>query len=83
MMSRIVAEAETHQVQPLLPQHGHVRHLSIAETICESMAHAARDHKICAIAVFTETAATLRMLSKYRPTQIFMAFRRYRRFATV
>lgn len=74
MMSRIVAEAETHQVQPLLPQHGHVQHLSIAETICESMAHAATDLKICAIAVFTETAATPRMLSKYRPTADIYGF---------
>lgn len=74
MMSRIVAEAETHQVQPLLPQHGHVQHLSIAETICESMAHAATDLKICAIAVFTETAATPRMLSKYRPAADIYGF---------
>ena len=45
---------------------GHVR-LSMAETICESMAHAAEDLDISAIAVFTETGTTARQLSKYRP----------------
>ncbi len=41
--------------------------LSVAETICESMAHAAEDLDISAIAVFTETGTTARQLSKYRP----------------
>jgi hypothetical protein len=39
----------------------------VAETICESMAHAAEDLDISAIAVFTETGTTARQLSKYRP----------------
>jgi len=46
----------------------------VAETICESMAHAAQDLKIRAIAVFTETATTARMLSKYRPAADIYAF---------
>ncbi|HEY1994913.1 MAG TPA: pyruvate kinase alpha/beta domain-containing protein, partial [Edaphobacter sp.] len=41
--------------------------LSISETICESMAHAAEDLDIGAIAVFTETGTTARQLSKWRP----------------
>src|ERR1035437_5439756 len=57
MMVRIVAEAEAHPFHPLLPGHRQARHLSVAETICESMAHAAKDLDIRAIAVFTETAA--------------------------
>ena len=71
MMAKIVLETET-QVRessidaPTLASHGHA-HLSIAETICESMAHAAEDLDISAIAVFTETGATARQLSKYRP----------------
>ena len=44
----------------------HVR-LSISETICESMAHAAEDLDISAIAVFTESGTTARQLSKWRP----------------
>ncbi len=70
MMAKIVLETEG---QEILPTHrlseigpGHLR-LSIAETICESMAHAAEDLEISAIAVFTETGATARQLSKYRP----------------
>jgi len=69
MMAKIVLETESQE--PLLraadrTQSGHVR-LSVAETICESMAHAAEDLDISAIAVFTETGTTARQLSKYRP----------------
>ena len=69
MMAKIVLETESQE--PLLRatdrgQSGHVR-LSVAETICESMAHAAEDLDISAIAVFTETGTTARQLSKYRP----------------
>ncbi len=71
MMAKIVVETETQMREssidtPVLAQHGHA-HLSIAETICESMAHAAEDLDISAIAVFTESGATARQLSKYRP----------------
>ncbi|HEX4019792.1 MAG TPA: pyruvate kinase [Acidobacteriaceae bacterium] len=68
MMAKIVIETEQ-QVR-----HDGLRHpfviggqLSIAETICESMAHAAEDLNVSAIAVFTETGTTARLLSKYRP----------------
>jgi len=65
MMARIVREAEATNLHPLTPEHQ--QGLSIAETICESMAHAARDLNIRAIAIFTESANTARILSKYRP----------------
>jgi pyruvate kinase len=74
MMARIVSETEANTQHPLTPGHREARHLSVAETICESMAHAARDLKIRAIAVFTETATTARMLSKYRPAADIYAF---------
>ena len=74
MMARIVAETEAHAQHPLKPGHREAAHLSVAETICESMAHAAQDLKIRAIAVFTETATTARMLSKYRPAADIYAF---------
>src|SRR5271165_4422882 len=73
MMARIVAEAESHSAQ-LTPGHREAARLSVAETICESMAHAAQDLKVKAIAVFTETATTARMLSKYRPAADIFAF---------
>ncbi len=41
--------------------------LSVAETICECMAHSAGDLDVAAIAIFTETGTTARLLSKYRP----------------
>ncbi len=74
MMARIVMEAERHPFQRLVPGHRQATHLSIAETICESMAHAAEDLDVRAIAVFTETATTARMLSKYRPAANIYAF---------
>jgi len=69
MMAKIVTETE-HQMRtdPLsnLPRIKPT-HLSVAETICECMAHAADDLDVGAIAIFTETGATARLLSKYRP----------------
>ncbi len=68
MMAKIVIETESQQQEGVGPtnQPRHVR-LSIAETICESMAHAAEDLDLAAIAVFTETGTTARQLSKYHP----------------
>ncbi|WP_158748015.1 pyruvate kinase [Acidobacterium sp. S8] len=68
MMAKIVIETESQQQEASI-HNGQPRHirLSIAETICESMAHAAEDLDLAAIAVFTETGATARQLSKYHP----------------
>jgi len=74
MMARIVMEAESHPFPLTVPQHREGESLSIAETICEAMAHAARDLAVRAIAVFTESANTARMLSKYRPASAIYAF---------
>jgi pyruvate kinase len=69
MMARIVVESESQIRETTSPHDARpsVR-LSVAETICESMAHAALDLDVKAIAVFTETGTTARQLSKYRPT---------------
>jgi pyruvate kinase len=68
MMARIVCETEEQlQLAPLATPHSSRVRLSIAETICESMAHATEDLNITAVAVFTETGTTARQLSKYRP----------------
>jgi len=75
MMSRIVIEAESNMGEFTLPRRRRDRHgLSIAETICESIAHAAEDLPMGAIAVFTETGNTARMISKYRPQTAIYAF---------
>jgi len=67
MMAKIVCEAEAQMVGRTNRRRDHSVRLSIAETICESVAHAAQDLDMRAIAVFTETGTTARFISKYRP----------------
>ena len=78
MMARIILEAEASIAH--LPPPGRRRredhHYSVAETICESIAHAAEDLPMRAIAVFTESGNTARMLSKHRPKVRIYAFSR-------
>jgi len=75
MMSRIVIEAESNMGEFTLPRRRRDPHgLSVAETICESIAHAAEDLPMGAIAIFTETGNTARMISKYRPQAAIYAF---------
>lgn len=73
MMARIVVEAENN-MRDLPRRRRESRSLSIPETICESIAHAAEDLPMGAIAVFTETGNTARMISKYRPKAEIYAF---------
>ena len=67
MMAKIVVETEEQMRELPLHPHNKVRGHSttVAESICESMAHAAVDLDIRAVAVFTETGATARLLSKF------------------
>jgi pyruvate kinase len=69
MMAKIVSETESNlrETTSYETHHGNRVRLSIAETICESAAHAAEDLDVSAIACFTETGTTARQLSKYRP----------------
>jgi pyruvate kinase len=68
IMTRIIVEAESNMPEFTHPRRrGDHRRLSVAETICEAMAHAAEDLNMSAIAVFTESGNTARLLSKYRP----------------
>jgi len=74
MMAKIVVEAETNMAEFTAPRRRGRRRLSIAEAICESIAHAAEDLHMAAIAVFTETGNTARLISKYRPKSCIYAF---------
>ncbi len=76
MMGKIIVEAENNMAEFTMPRRRREnrRMLSISETICESIAHAADDTDMAAIAVFTETGNTARMLSKYRPKARIYAF---------
>jgi pyruvate kinase len=78
MMVRIILEAEASIAQlPPVPRRRQREHrYSVAETICESIAHAAEDLPMRAIAVFTESGNTARMLSKHRPKVAIYAFSR-------
>ncbi len=75
IMARIVVEAEGSMGDlSQFRRRGDHRRLSVAETICESIAHSAEDLPMGAIAVFTETGNTARMLSKHRPRAPIFAF---------
>ncbi len=75
IMSRIVVEAESNSADlGQFRRRREHRGLSVAETICESIAHAAEDLPMGAIAIFTETGNTARMISKYRPKVPIYAF---------
>ncbi len=74
MMAKIVVEAETNMAEFMQPRRRQSRRLSIAEAICESIAHAAEDLRMGAIAVFTETGNTAILISKYRPQAEIYAF---------
>ena len=81
MMAKIVAETE-HQIRLDPPSRRHLpqnTRLSVAETICECMAHSAEDLELAAIAIFTETGATARLLSKYHPEPPIFALSPYER----
>jgi len=74
MMAKIVVEAENNMAEFMQPRRRKHRRLSISETICESIAHAAEDLHVAAIAVFTETGSSARMVSKFRPKSKIYAF---------
>ena len=68
MMAKIVTETEEQiLLEPRKPIPWQRRSLSIPETICECVAHSAQDMDLAAIAIFTESGNTARLLSKYRP----------------
>src|SRR5665213_289813 len=69
MMNKIILATEAHmrlegKKEPVI---GKLRSLTVPETICECMAHSAQDLNLAAIAIFSESGNTVRLLSKYRP----------------
>jgi pyruvate kinase len=68
MMNKIILETESQVLlEPRASIVGKRRSLTVPETICECMAHSAQDLDLAAIAIFTESGNTARLLSKYRP----------------
>jgi pyruvate kinase len=72
MMARIAEEADQTRQETEIRRRG--RPLDIAETICESVVHAAQLLKVRAIVAFTRSGSTAQLISKYRPPRPVYAF---------
>ncbi|HTP43323.1 MAG TPA: pyruvate kinase [Candidatus Acidoferrum sp.] len=72
MMDRIIREAEANATESLRPARR--GELLISETIAEAICHAAEELSMKAIAVFSETGGSARLVSKYRPRAPIIAF---------
>jgi len=78
IMGRIIVEAERNMTAFSEPRRRRQRQqVSVAESICDAIAHSAEDLHMGAIAVFTETGNTARMISKYRPRVPIYAFSQF------
>ncbi len=75
MMSRIICEAEQHMMRtPAVSRRREQGHMTVPEALCESVAHLSEDLRMRAIAVYTESGNTARLISKYRPRVEVYAF---------
>jgi pyruvate kinase len=72
MMDRIIREAESSIGTFLHPQL--TQEWDVAETTAELICHGAEELPMRAIAVFTETGSTARLISKHRPRPPIIAF---------
>jgi pyruvate kinase len=71
MMDRIIREAESSVTDFL---HPHSARWDVAETTAELICHASEELQLRAIAVFTETGSTARLISQHRPRPPIVAF---------
>ncbi|MGH8459694.1 MAG: pyruvate kinase, partial [Nevskiales bacterium] len=72
MMARIAEQVDQSRQEVIVRRQKHP--LDIAETICESVVHAAQMLKVKAIVAFTRSGSTARLISKYRPPRPVYAF---------
>ena len=72
MMDRIIREAEASVTS--LPRPARSNDLLISEAIAEAICYAAEELNLKAIAVFTESGSSARLVSKYRPRAPIVAF---------
>ena len=73
MMARIIEEAEGVEGRAS-SRRRRGDQFSVAESIAEAVAHAAENLEMAAIAVFTESGSTARLVSKFRPTPPIIGF---------
>jgi pyruvate kinase len=74
MMSRIITEAESHCEPDHRRRRDHAQKNTISEAVCDAVSHAAEDLDMRAIAIYTESGNTARILSKHRPKSPVYAF---------
>jgi pyruvate kinase len=72
MMDRIIREAEANIFDPARP--ARFAELRVSEVIAGAVCHAAEELQMKAVVVFTETGASARLVSKYRPRAPIIAF---------
>lgn len=72
MMDRIIREAESNIFDPARPTQ--FAELRISEVIARAVCQAAEELNMKAVVVFTETGASARLVSKYRPRVPILAF---------
>jgi pyruvate kinase len=72
MMARIIEEAEASIKE--FPRPSMQELLKVAETVAELVCHASRELHMKAIAVFTHSGFTARLVSRYRPMVPIVAF---------
>jgi pyruvate kinase len=72
MMDRIIREAEANIFEPARPVR--FAELRVSEVIAGAVCRAAEELKMKAVVVFTETGASARLVSKYRPRVPIVAF---------
>ena len=74
MMARIITEAESHCDVDQRRRRDHAHKNTISEAVCDAVSHAAEDLDMRAIAIYTESGNTARILSKHRPKAPVYAF---------
>jgi pyruvate kinase len=72
MMDRIIREAESSVID--LPRPARFGELRVGEAVAEAICHAAEELRLSAIAVFTESGFSGRLVSKYRPRAPIVGF---------
>jgi pyruvate kinase len=72
MMDRIIRAAESSVIQ--LPRPARSEELHIGEAVAEAICHAAEELHMSAVAVFTESGFSGRLVSKYRPRSPIVGF---------
>jgi pyruvate kinase len=72
MMDRIIRAAESSVIE--LPRPARSEELHIGEAVAEAICHAAQELRMSAVAVFTESGFSGRLVSKYRPRSPIVGF---------